>query len=222
MNKWIFGILILGFSCKQKPECNLAKTIFAKPDTAHCIIWEVEDLMRVTLSYDSVRCESRQEKPVDCIQLGNLFILVSVNWNCDDPPISYYLRKRNIVEIAILKDTVRINSDLVKLENLDSMLSKAYLNHGEIPYFPESPQKCIFNVSCRNPDLQTIEEVLTSLTRFYTGVLFEAIDKSDDKCWSYGNRKETLKKLYPLKISIQTLNRHHMFAPPPPLPPMPF
>lgn len=222
MSKWFFGILILGFSCTQKPECNLAETIFAKPDTAHCVIWEVEELMNVPLSFDSVRCELRVVKPRDYIQIDNLYIPVGVNWICDDGPISCGQLKRNIVEIAVSNDTIRINNDLVKLEDLGSILSQAYLNQGSSPYFPDSPQKCIFNVSSRNPDLQTIKKVLTRLTNFYTAVLFEAIDKSDDKCWSYGNRKETLKKLYPIKINFQIPLRHNMFAPPPPLPPMPF
>ena len=210
MNKWFFGILTLAFSCQQKQECNLAETIFAKPDTAHCVIWELEDLINLPVHYDTIR-GGMIAKPADYIKLGNKYLLVSINWNSDFPIFGCW-KQRNVIEIKCNGEHLLINDEVQDLNSLDSFYANAYLNNGIKPKLPRATSMCLFNFNMENANPLIFEKALKDLTIFYTSILTNAMENSEDKCITYIQDYNKLKKMYPLKVNIELPNRISKFG----------
>lgn len=222
----LVGILFLGCGSGDDEE-RLSNCIFplnqdSQTEVSSTKVHTIEELWDISAEQDSLRCKNADLLLFDYLHIDNRCIPVTIDWPCDVPPGYDLFRRRDAVDIGINgRDEILWQGELVSIAALDTLFTLFYLNQGEIPTRPRSPNRTRFYVEW-SPDAnqEFVKELLLKLTNQYSKVLRTEIGEVDDVCRSYENKKQQLKSKFPFNLKLVYDEWDYDRIPPvPPAPP---
>jgi hypothetical protein len=127
MNKWFFGIVILILSCKPKPECNIAETVFYEKKEPFVEVFTISQLRKMEDSTRSRLCN--EDYFWSDLKVGNLHIPtdIYVKGKCDRYPGIYCFFSRPETVFRVVDSTeVVFNDSLVFIKDLGAIFHKHF------------------------------------------------------------------------------------------------
>jgi hypothetical protein len=215
------------FSCQQKSECNLAETIFAKPDTTQNKLFTLNDIWSMSDSLEMELCKNRNELNPFFLETSGLCVPFSITIDCNEGAMNCGQRQRNVLEIAVQdfkingEQSILFENEVISIKELDSVYRLAYLNNGKSLNYADVPHKTIVFFAWKpNSDKNFVAEVLRELLIANARIINAEIpDTVENKCNYFQNNRKMFKSKYPFKLSIGYYGRDFSMIPPPPPPP---
>lgn len=212
------------FSCTQKPKCDLAETIFTKPDSDSTLILELNEIFTYSDSVFNKICDRKTSEVL--VKVADYYLPYHYynygfdNFPCGELPECRMPCKRiNRLQVLVNRQNkVLFEINVVPLEQIDSAFVIAYLDLNDT--LNEYQKKHVINVKWDvESSIDSLSKVLQKLAIGYSKVMERQLsDIEGDKCDFYLQNRDSLQRLYPVNLNclfVPNLELQNKIPPPP-------
>ena len=202
-------------------ECIFHPIVNRSDSFSSTQVFTLSEVWSISPEQDSLRCENATFFLSDYLLLDDIYIPVTIDWPCDLPLECDLLRYRDAVEICINKrNEILWDGTVINSSAIDTLFKIYYLNNGEHPFKPSSPNRTRFYLRWSlDANQEFVKEVFRKLTNEYVKIVRSEIGDVEDVCRFYKNKRKELSSKYPFNLKLVYDEWDYDRTPPVPEPP---